>query len=135
MSSPMVALQEGVFARLNADAPLIGLLGGPNVYDGPPRNAAAPYVHLGEMDCRDWSTAGDAGWEIRFALVVWSREAGRSQGLAIADRARALLHDAALALDGFRLVNFRHLSTETARVEKPDGRRVLARFRAVVETP
>ena len=133
MSSPAVALQEAVFARLSADAVLIELLGGPHVHDGPPRNAAAPYVHLGEMDARDWSTAGDAGWEIRFALVIWSREAGRSQGLAIADRARALLHDSALALDGFRLVNLRHLSTETARAEKPEGRRVVVRFRAVVE--
>lgn len=133
MSSPGAALQEAVFARLSGDAELIGLLGGPNVFDGPPRNAAAPYVHLGEIDVRDWSTAGDPGWEIRFALVVWSSEGGRSQGLRIADRARALLHDAAPALDGFRLVNLRHLSTETARAEKPDGRRVVVRFRAVVE--
>jgi hypothetical protein len=126
-------LQEAVFARLIGDAQLTGLLGGPHVFDGPPRNAAGPYVHLGEMDVRDWSTGSDAGSEIRFALVVWSRDGGRSQGLAAADRARALLHDAGLLLDGFQLVNLRHLSTETARAEKPEGRRVVVRFRAVVE--
>jgi hypothetical protein len=45
----------------------------------------------------------------------------------------ALLHDAALVLDGNRLVNLRHLSTETAREEKPQGRRALVRFRARIE--
>jgi hypothetical protein len=45
----------------------------------------------------------------------------------------ALLHDVALALDGWRLVNLRHLATETARAEKPEGRRTVVRFRAVVE--
>ena len=129
------ALQEAVFARLSGDAGLTGLLGGLYIFDGPPRNAAAPYVHLGELDARDWSTGSDTGWEIRFALVVWSREAGRSQGLAVADRARALLEDANLTISGFRLVSLRHLSTETARAEKPEGRRVVVRFRAVVEAP
>ena len=90
-------------------------------------------MHLGELTARDWSTATEAGTEINFAVVAWSRAEGRSEGLAIADRVVALLHDAALTLDGYRLVNLRHLSTETARVEKPEGRRTVARFRAVVE--
>ena len=59
-----------------------------------------PYVHLGEMNARDWSTATEAGTEMNFAVVAWSRTQGRSEGLAIADRVAALLHDAALALDG-----------------------------------
>jgi hypothetical protein len=127
------ALQEAVFSALSADATLETFLGGANVFDGAPRNAAAPYVHLGEMNARDWSTATEAGAEVNFAVVSWSRTPGRSEGLAVADRVAALLHDAPLALDGFRLVNLRHLSTETARVEKPEGRRTVSRFRAVVE--
>jgi hypothetical protein len=128
------ALQEAVFAALSADAPLGALLGGPNVFDGAPKNAAVPYVHLGEILGRDWSTATEAGTEISFAVVVWSRAPGRSEGLLVAERVFALLHDAALTLDGFRLVNLRHVSTETARVETPEGRRTVVRFRAVVET-
>jgi hypothetical protein len=128
------ALQEAVFSALSADAPLVALLGGANVFDGAPKNAAAPYVHLGEILGRDWSTATEAGTEISFAVVVWSRAAGRSEGLLVAERVVALLHDAALDLDGFRLVNLRHVSTETARVETPEGRRTVVRFRAVVET-
>ncbi len=127
------ALQEAVFSALVADTTLTTLLGGAKVYDGAPRNAAAPYVHLGEMVARDWSTATEAGAEVNFAVVAWSRLPGRSEGLAIAERVVALLHDAALTLDGWRLVNLRHLATETARVEKPEGRRTVARFRAVAE--
>lgn len=133
MSGPARALQEAVFGLLAADGELATLLGGAHVFDGAPRNATAPYVHLGEMNARDWSTATEAGTEIGFAVVAWSRQPGRSEGLSIADRVAALLHDAALTLDGFRLVNLRHVATETARVEKPEGRRAVVRFRAVME--
>jgi len=131
--SAATALQERVFATLADDAALATLLGGAKVFDGAPRNAAAPYVHLGEIAARDWSTGTEAGTELSFALVIWSRSPGRSEGLAIAERIIALLHDTALTLDGYRLVNLRHVATETARVEKPEGRRAVVRFRAVVE--
>ena len=133
MSAPSRALQEAIFSTLAGDATLQTLLGGANVFDGAPRKQAAPYVHLGELTARDWSTATEAGTEINFAVVAWSRTEGRSEGLAIADRVVALLHDQALTLDGYRLANLRHLSTETARVEKPEGRRTVARFRAALE--
>ena len=133
MSSPARALQEAVFTALAADLTLQDLLGGAHVHDGAPRNAAAPYVHLGEVNARDWSTATDEGADISFAVVAWSRLAGRSQALAIADQVRAVLHGAPLPLDGHRLVNLRHLATESARAEKPEGRRAVVRFRAKVE--
>ena len=128
-----LALQQAVFAALSADAELQALLGGAHVFDGAPRNAEAPYVHLGESEARDWSTATEAGTEISFAVVAWSRQPGRTEALAIAERVRMLLHDAALEVDGLRLVNLRHVATETARNEKPEGRRAVVRFRAVVE--
>lgn len=133
MSGAAEALQVAVFEALAGDATLTGLLGGARVYDGAPRNAEAPYVHLGEVTARDWSTATEAGSEVTFAVVAWSRAEGRSQALAIAERATALLHDAALTVAGFRLVNLRHLTTETARSDKPEGRRAVARFRARME--
>ena len=133
MSGPAEALQQAVFSTLSGDATLSTLLGGAKVYDGAPRNAEAPYVHLGEVTARDWSTATEAGTEVDFAVVVWSREPGRSQALSIADRVAVLLHDASLTVSGQRLVNLRHLSTETAREDKPQGRRAVARFRARLE--
>jgi hypothetical protein len=131
MSSPARALQQAVFAALTADAELMGLLGGAHVFDGAPRNAAQPYVHLGEMNARDWSTATEPGAEILFSVVAWSGRPGRAETLAIAERVRAVLHDAALPLAGWRLVNLRHVATESARDGK--DRRALARFRAALE--
>lgn len=127
------ALQEAVFSALVADAELGDMIGGAKIFDSVPRNAAAPYVHLGEMVFRDWSTATERGAEINFAIAVWSRGEGRSEGFRIAERVVLLLHDVSLSLEGFRLVNLRHVATETARAEKPEGRRLVARFRAVVE--
>lgn len=126
-------LQEAVFAALVADAELEDLIGGAKVFDRVPRNAEAPYVHLGEIAARDWSTATEDGAEIVFAISVWSRAEGRSEGLVIGERVRALLHDQALTLDGHRLVNLRHVATDSARVEELAGRRVAMRFRATVE--
>ena len=126
MSGAAPALQQAVFELLAADAELAALLGGARVYDGPPRNAAAPYAHLGELTERDWSTATEAGVEISFAVVAWSREPGRAEALTIAERMRALLHDAALDVEGFRLANLRHVGTETARAEKSDSTSTMA---------
>ena len=133
MSAAAVELQKGVFAALAGDAELAALLGGARVFDGPPRNALPPYVHLGEASVRDWSTGTEDGFEVRFAVIAWSETAGRMQALRLAERVRTVLADADLAPDGLRLVNLTHLGTETGRAEKPEGRRAVARFRAVVE--
>jgi len=133
VSGAALALQEAVFAALAGDAGLTALIGAGNVFDGAPRNAAAPYLHLGEVTARDWSTGTEAGAEVRFAVVAWSREAGRREALRIAGRVQEVLHGAELAVAGWRVVNLRHVATETARADKPDGRRAVARFRAVLE--
>lgn len=131
-ASPARALQEAVFATLSGDAALAALVGG-RVHDGPPRNVAAPYLHLGEMTVRDWSTGTEEGAELRFEIVAVSREAGRSEALAIGERVRALLHEAAPALEGWRLVSLRHLSTQSGKSDRPALRRAVLRFRATLE--
>ncbi len=133
IDSPALALQQAVFALLSADAGLAALLGGARIYDHVPRATDAPYVHLGEIAVRDNSTATEAGAEIVFAIVAWSREPGRGQALAIAEAVIALLHDQPLALDGHQLVNLRHTATQTSRGDATSGRRALMRFRAVTE--
>ncbi len=81
MSAPSRALQEAVFSTLSGDTTLAALLGGANVFDGAPRNQPAPYVHLGELTARDWSTSTEAGTEInvrRRRLVAGGRALGRA---------------------------------------------------------
>jgi hypothetical protein len=131
-TDPAWALQTAVHARLAADPELIGLLGGPRIHDEVPRSEAAPYVHLAEATVRDWSTATEAGAEVLFAVIIFSKAAGRREALAIAERVRALIHEAPLALEGHRLVNLRYAATETLRNVK-EGRRALLRFRAALE--
>ena len=131
-SDPAWALQQAVHGLLSADVELTALLGGARIHDEVPRGAAAPYVHLAEASLRDWSTATEEGAEALFAVIVFSEAAGRRESLAIAARLRALLDDAALTLDGHRLVNLRHTATETER-DRKDGRRARLKFRAVVE--
>ena len=41
------ALRAAIHDALIADAALVNMLGGPKVYDEPPRSAAFPYVTLG----------------------------------------------------------------------------------------
>ena len=59
------ALRAAIHDALIADAALTGLLGGPKVYDEPPRNAAFPYVTLGETRIADFSTGSEAARSTR----------------------------------------------------------------------
>ena len=55
------ALRAAVHDALVADGALTALLGGPKVYDEPPRGAAFPYVTLGEARVADFSDRHRAG--------------------------------------------------------------------------
>ena len=46
------ALRAAVHDALTGNAGLISVLGGPKIYDEPPREAAFPYVTLGETASR-----------------------------------------------------------------------------------
>nr|WP_255600017.1 DUF3168 domain-containing protein [Afifella sp. IM 167] len=130
-------MQKAVYERLAADSGLAALIGPGRVFDYVPRGAEAPYLHLGEMAAKAGEDGGpDVGGaltEIAFALVAFSRGRGRKEALAIAAAARASLHDADFALDGFSLVNCRFVSLTTTGAGEASGRRAVVRFRAVVE--
>ena len=131
MSAPSRALQEAVFSALSGDTTLQTLLGGAKSSTAR-RATPAPYVHLGELTARDWSTATEAGTEINFAVVAWSRAEGRSEGWRLPTaswRCCTMRRWRSMDSAGEPAAS----STETARVEKPEGRRTVARFRAVVE--
>jgi hypothetical protein len=133
MSSSAAALRAAIHDALAAHAPLVALLGGPKVYDEPPRGAAFPYVTLGEMRSFDFSTGTEPGEEHRLTLHVWSQQGGhREAHLAVAALMQAL-DDAPLKLAGQHLVNLRFSLADVRR--EADGRthHGLVRFRAVTE--
>lgn len=131
-TSASAALRAAVHAALTADPALVAALRGPKIYDEPPREAAFPYVTLGEMRIADFS-AGEPALEHQLTLHVWSRQGGQREAHVIAGALLQALDDAPLALAGHRLVNFRFGTADVRR--EADGRtyHALVRFRAVTE--
>jgi len=133
MSTAAAALRAAIHDALVTDGALTALLGGPKVYDEPPRAAAYPYVTLGEARVADFSTASDAGEEHRLTLHAWSRQGGHKEAHMIAGALLQALDDAPLAPAGHQLVNLRFATADIRR--ESDGRtyHALVRFRAVTE--
>ena len=128
------ALRAAIHAALTADAALISLLGGPKIYDEPPRAAIFPYVTLGETRVADYSTGTEAAEEHQMVLHAWSRQGGTREAHLIAGALLQALDDAPLTLTDHTLVNLRFSVADIRR--EADGRtyHALVRFRAVTET-
>ncbi len=127
------ALRAAIHDALTADAALVNVLGGPKIYDEPPRAAAFPYVTLGEARIADFSTGTEPGEEHQLTLHAWSRQGGHKEAHLIAGALLQALDDAALNLADHQLVNFRFSVADVRR--EADGRtyHALVRFRAVTE--
>jgi len=127
------ALRAAVHDALVANAGLVSVLGGPKIYDEPPRTAVFPYVTLGEGRIADFSTGSEAGEEHQLTLHGWSREGGHREAHVIAGTLLQALDDAPLSLAGHHLINFRFAVADVRR--EADGRtyHALVRFRAVTE--
>lgn len=135
MSDAILALRAAIQARLEGDAALTALVGPGRIHDEAPRAARGLYVVHGEVEARDWSTGSDRGCEQELSLVVWAADSASSrQALAAAHAVAAALDEAALALEGHRLVDLRWLSSRLAREPRSGLGHVTIRFRAVTET-
>lgn len=136
-ASPILALRTAIRARLVADAGLTGLLGGPRVYDEPPRGTDPPYIVFGNASAQDWSASGVDGHSHALDLVVWSDQGGDSEALGVAGVIAGLLVDAPLALSGHRLVRLRIAGHEVSRPGAGDPsaalRRAIVRLSALTE--
>lgn len=127
MTSGTADLRKAIRAHLLSDAPLAALLGGPRVYDEPPKSVAFPYVTLGE-------TGIEPGEEHHLTLHAWSRQGGHKEAHLVAGALLQALDDAPLTLAEHRLINFRFALADVRR--EADGRiyHALVRFRAVIES-
>src|SRR6188508_3364619 len=127
------ALRAAVHGALTADAALTSLLGGPKVYDEPPRSAEFPYITLGEARVGDFSTGTEGAAEHALTLHAWSRQGGHNEAHMIAGALLNALDDAPLTLADHRLVNLRFAVADVRR--ERDGRtyHAVVRFRAVTE--
>lgn len=133
MTIASVALRAAIHDALIADSALASVLGGARIYDEPPRNAALPYVTLGETRLLDASGDGDPTQEHQLTLHAWSRKGGHREAHVITGALLNALDDAPLDVEGQRLVNFRFSIADIRR--ESDGRtyHALVRFRAITE--
>jgi hypothetical protein len=134
MTTPAsAALRAAIHDALIADASLVALLGGPKIYDEPPRGAAFPYVTLGEARIADYSTGTETGAEHLMTLHAWSRQGGHKEAHIITGALLQALDEAPLTLADHHLINLRFTVADVRR--EADGRtyHALVRFRAVTE--
>lgn len=132
MPAAAIEVQTALFAALRADADLTAIVGD-RVFDHAPANVAFPCISFGRAAASDWSTATEDGVELLLTLHVWSKAKGKREALEIMDAVRAVLHDAAPALDEHRLVNLRLVSAEARYDEDQAVQHGLMRLRAVTE--
>ncbi|MBC7767540.1 MAG: DUF3168 domain-containing protein [Phycisphaerales bacterium] len=120
-------------AALLEDDAVAALLGA-RVYDDPPADVVFPYLTLGRLESRPAEASEADAVEHAVTLHVWSRYGGRAEALDLVAAARAAVHNAALDVDGLRLVLLRVQFTDVFR--SGDGRTThgVLRLRAVTET-
>lgn len=125
------ALQQAIFETLSEDAALMALVTG--IYDYIPAGGMYPYLALGEMEGRDWSTKTEQGMEFRLMVRVFSREAGRKEAAQIMERVHALLHNADLTVSGHALILMRCESSAIRRENDGSTFQGILAFRALIE--
>ena len=133
MTAASSALRAAIHTALLTDSGVTAALGGPKIYDEPPRNAAFPYVTLGDARVIDDSADLGTVQEHQLTLHAWSRQGGHKEAHVIAGALLSALDDAPLSPSGHRLVNLRFAIADIRR--EADGRtyHALLRFRAVTE--
>lgn len=133
MPASAAALRAAIHGALKNDGPLVAMLGGAKIYDEPPREAALPYVTLGEAVVSDRSTSTEVGDEHALTLHVWSRQGGHREAHLISGAVLQALVDAPLTPEGQHLANLRFVVADIRR--EADGRTYhgIVRLRAVTE--
>lgn len=133
IAAAALEMRKAIVTALLADSILATMLGSAKIHDEAPRNQQPPYVTLGDLRSRDWSTGSDRGAEHILALDVWSSHHGTREALEIADRVATVLEGAALAMTGHRLISLALQSTETRRENGARFMRARQTFRIVTE--
>ena len=133
MTNPAFALQAAMRAALLAHAPLTLLLGGGHVHEEMPRGASSTYVTFGDIETRDWSTAGGKAHEHFATLSVRTNSRSRKLAQDILSEIEAVLDNAALSLSGHRLVNLRLTFWSVVRDKNAENFGATLRFRAATE--
>ncbi|MFZ5670890.1 MAG: DUF3168 domain-containing protein [Pseudomonadota bacterium] len=130
--SPDLALHKALLEHLRADPAVAALVGG-RIWDAPPDEPDWPYVLFGRAESRPWGGLDGEGVEHAVTLTCHSRFEGAEEARAIVAALRACLHNAAPAVDGWRLVNLRATYADVFRAAAGRAVQGVVRLRAVTE--
>ncbi|WP_327587041.1 DUF3168 domain-containing protein [Nonomuraea sp. NBC_00507] len=131
-------VQQAIYARLTADAPLMGLIDG--VYDEVPEAKDKPYIVFAEITEKDDSTHDRRGFELMVTLNIWSAYRGFGQIGQVLTNVDRVLHRVQLDVAGWELISIARQpapqqSAGVRRVADPNIRQGQARFRVWVTEP
>lgn len=117
-------IQRAIVAHLRNTPAVMNMI--VDVYDDVPQSAtsesndAFPFVVVGDLDIRDWSTDTEIGFESDFQVHVWSRYAGKKQLSGIMSAVHDALNRQTLTYESFSVLD---ILFETMRTFiDPDGR-------------
>ncbi|WP_321397385.1 DUF3168 domain-containing protein [Emcibacter sp.] len=123
-------LQESVYGVLAGSTELNNRLGG--IFDHVPESASLPYLAIGDMSVRDWSSKSFSGFEILFDLHLWSGKSGGLEIRELADLAHDLVTAETLQGDGLSVVSLQFVFFETFFETDGRIRHGVMRYRARV---
>lgn len=128
------ALQEAIYARLTADAPLMALISG--VFDEVTTGVRMPYVVLADVHEQSSEAHDRSGIDASMVIDVWSVYRGYLEAATIASNVNRLLHrpTTPLAVTGFTHVSIANETHQFMRDPDPDLRRCTTRYRIWLES-
>ena len=126
-------LRTAIFNALAADPDITNRIGANRIYEEAPPQVDTPYVILGGVRVRDWSTSSDDGSEHIFDLEIWSRHHGVSECMDIAELVETVLYSSPPALLAHTLVQLRLQAIESGRRERAQLTFARLRYRALLE--
>lgn len=129
--SGLAAIQKAVYAKLIADATLMGFVTG--VFDYVPDKQAYPYVTIGDATEIPFRTFGKGGHEQTLKIHAWSQAKGFKQAEDIVSQISTVLEAALPVVEGHATVLCNYEGADTMREADGITRRVIARYRIIVQ--
>lgn len=131
-TSAIRLIQAAVYALLNGDATLLGLVEG--VFNDVPDSTAYPHVLIGNAHETPWDTFGTAttgrGKRVLLRVHIYSQYQGDLEALQILDRVVMLLDNQTLTVTGYGtvLTTYHQGRVLIEDVEKVETRHIPAEF-------
>lgn len=120
-------LQQAIYSKLTADAPLSALVSG--VFDEVPENQTFPYVSIGSITEVQSDSHSQRGLAVDVVLHVWSTYRGNKQAADIVAALDTVLDRQPLTVAGYRDVSIAHARHQSLRDPDPQIRHINVAYR------